>query len=93
MFLLLKNNDGGVFVAYMKRLKGSRLSDEWAADKEEERYVPSITVTSCNIAMPLLTDKMMITKITLREIQNSPLSIQTSNTFCFHSSSPAAFFH
>lgn len=83
LFLFLKNNDGGVFVAYLKRLRGSRLFDEWAADKEKERNVPSITVTSCNIIMPLLTGKMIITKITIREIQTSPLSIQTSNTFAF----------
>lgn len=83
MFLFLRNNDGGVFVTYLKRLKGSRLFDEWAADKEKDRYVPSITVTSCNIIMPLLTGKMIITKITIRVIQTSPLSIQTNNTFSF----------
>ncbi len=83
MFLFLKNNDGGVFVTYLKRLKGSRLFDEWAADKEKERYAPSITVTSCNIIVPLLTGKIIITEITITEIQTSSLSIQTSNTFAF----------
>lgn len=91
MFLFLKNNDGGVFVTYLKRLKGSRLLDECATDKERKRYVPSITVTSCNIIMPLLTGKMIITEITIREIQTSPLSIQTG-TFFFYKLIPATYF-
>lgn len=33
---VFKNNDKGVLVAYLKRLKGSRLFDEWAAEKEKE---------------------------------------------------------
>ena len=36
LFLFLKNNDGGVFVTNLKRLRGCRLFDEWAADKEKE---------------------------------------------------------
>lgn len=74
--------------AYLKG--GSKLYDKWDADKEKKRrYVPSITVTSCNIIMPLLTGETIITKIIIREIQPFSLSIQ-SNTFC--SSSLSTFF-
>lgn len=51
--------------------------------KENQWFVPSIAVTSCNIIMALLTGKMIITKITISEIQTSLLSIQTRNTFAF----------
>lgn len=76
MFLFLKNNDGGVFATYLKRLKGSRLFNEWATDKEQERYVPSAAVTSCNIIMPLLTGKMIIVKIHIRKMKTNLLSEQ-----------------